>query len=148
MKKYLVTNAAFTGEVTLVYDANDMLVCIDLLNATMQPETIAAFKRAVPVVGSAENFKAAFSAATTIVAANVEISWEMMYKDWPYKRNAFEGKKVWDKMSASDKVAAFYNKKDYISYCKRQQSKYEYQPMMIDRFLRKREFETDWKKLK
>ncbi len=147
MKSYLVTNPNFTGEITLMYNDADLLVSIDLIKSTMKPDTIAAFKRAVPVIGTPENFATAFSAATTIVATDVTITWEMFYKNWPHKRNAFEGKKFWAKMSKTDQVEAYYNQPDYIAYSKWQQSRFEYQPMMADKWLRRREYETNWKQL-
>lgn len=148
MKRFLITNPRFTGEAEIIYNENALLMVIDISNTSMGENMIANFKRAVPAHCSPENLAAAFTGETTIVAADLEITWEMFYGDWPYKRNAHVARKLWDKMNSSDQAIAWHNKKDYIGYCKRQQAKYEYQPMMADSYLRKREFETDWKKLK
>jgi hypothetical protein len=146
MRKYLITNPLYSGHVAVLYNAAGLLVLIDFAETSMGENYITAFKAAVPAHSS--QLASAFKPGTTIVEAALKITWEEFYEDWPYKRNAFLGKKIWVKMNEADKVIAYYNKKDYISYCKRQQSKYDYQPMMVDRYLRQREFETEWKKLK
>lgn len=138
MKKVLITSAKFTGQAEITYDAAGKLLVLDVSDATMPSEALTLFKRAVPVLY--DNLADALQTCT-IIPADVVITFEMFWKLYPLKRNRYKAAQYWEKMNETDKVNAFSSLKAYNKYCTKTQW---YNPMIADKYLRAREFETDW----
>lgn len=147
MRRFIITNTdKFTGQAELVFNKYNVLIIIDCSKANMDVETIKHFKAAAPI--HVDLLDTAFKAPTVIVEDYIDYIFADFYKDWPYKRNAFVAEKLWNKMTKTERIIAYHNKPEYIAFCRRQQAKNDYQPMMADTYLRKREFETEWNKIK
>lgn len=142
MRRFLITSPKFNGQAEIIYNARETLCCIDMTNTDMDEMTVTHFKQSVPVTIS--SMATAFSAITTIVEAGFEVSFEKFYKEYPMKRNRYKAEKVWQKLNDTEKVEAFYSLLSYKKYINRNTW---YTPMIADKYLRDREFETDWNKV-
>jgi hypothetical protein len=86
-----------------------------------------------------------FSNETVIIEADFEMSFDIFYKDYPLKRNRYKVEKAFNNLSKSDQVKAFYSLHNYKKYLTRNSWQ---TPMIGDRYLRDKEFETEWNKIK
>jgi hypothetical protein len=142
MRRFLVTSPKFTGAAEIVYDSAGVLCMIDITQAQMDPETIWSFKKATPVMEA--QLAQAFGEQTVIVEADFEVSFSLFWKDYPLHRNRYKVEKIWSQLGKADQVKAFYSLKAYKRYL----NKATWQtPMIADRYLRDREFETEWNKI-
>ena len=145
MQRFLITNTdKFTGQAELVYNDKGILCIIDCSDTDMSELTMQHFKGVAPVLSS--NIAHAFKAPTVIVEAGFEVSFEKFYKDYPLKRNRFRAEKQWLRMNESDRIKAWYSLQAYKKYCTRNHEWYN--PMIPDAYLTRKEFETDWNKIK
>lgn len=142
MRRFLITSDKFTGTAELIYNDGDLLTCIDMRQAAMPAETIAAFKRAVPVAAS--GISTAFTTGTMVVEADFEVSLEDFKREYPYSRNYHLLDDRWKKMSKTDQVKAYYASIEYRKYCKRESW---YKPMIADSWLCNKEYKNDWRKM-
>lgn len=142
MRRFLITSEKYTGTAELIYNDDDMLTCIDLRQTAMPADTIAAFKRAVPVMVA--GISTAFTAGTTVVEADFEVSLEDFKREYPYSRNYHLLDDRWKKMSKTDQVQAYYAAIEYRKYCKRENW---YKPMIADSWLCNKEYKNDWRKM-
>ena len=144
MRRFLITSNKFTGTAELIYSNLLHLVCIDMRNAVMSPEVITAFKKAMPTVFSEEAIKAAISEGTTIVEADLIVTFKQFYDDYPLKRNRYKAEKIFNGMSKTDQVTAYYSLAGYKKYLAQHNW---LNPMIADNYLRNHHFETDWSKV-
>lgn len=144
MRKFLITNNnRFTGQAEIVYNSRGILCIIDCSDTDMDEQTVHDFKRAVPV--NVDRLSEAFKAPTVILESNYEVSFDKFYKDYPLKRNRFKAEKQWLKLTETERVMAWHSLSGYKKYL----AKFEWQnPMMADTYLSRKEFQTEWHKLK
>lgn len=145
MRKFIITSLEFEGNISLTYNDRETIVEINLINAIISKIRLQRFFEHLPKTINDLPFYSQRSINDTIVEVDFVITFEMFWKEYPFHRNMFRVQKVWDKMSKTDQVKAYYNVKDYSWYL----DKYDWcSPMIGDRYLRERQFETDWKKLR
>lgn len=142
MRRFLITSDKFNGQVELIYSTADMLLCIDMRQAIIDPETVKAFKRAVPV--HCNEFATAFQAGTIVVETDFAISLDDFKREYPYSRNYHLLQKRWERMSKTEQVQAYYAAIDYRNYCKKNDW---YTVKIADTWLAKKEYLNDWKKM-
>lgn len=144
MKRFLITNTEkFDGQAELVYNQRGTLCIIDCSNTNMDEDTMRLFKNAAPV--SINNLGNQFKHPTVIVETSIEISFEKFYKEYPLKRNRYKAEKQWAKLNETDRIVAYHSLSAYKKYLSRN----TWQNCMIaDSYLSRREFETDWNKIK
>ena len=143
MRKFIITSPAYTGEAEAAYDETGRLILINLQHTNMDAQLIVRFKAKVPAL--VDELEPAFAESKcTIIESEYVITFEMFYKDYPLKRNRYKVQKQWDKMNKTEQVKAFVSLAKYKKYLQR----LEWQtPMIADRYLRDREYETEWNKL-
>jgi hypothetical protein len=141
MRRFLVTSDKFGGTAELIYDTVSLAV-IDLRGCQITAETISAFKRAVPVLVA--DLATAFTAGTTVVEADFEISLDDFKREYPYSRNYHLLDKRWSKLGKVDQVNAYYAAIEYRKYCQRNEW---YKPKIADSWLANGEYKNDWKKM-
>lgn len=142
MRRFLITSNKFTGTAELLYGHDGHLLAIDMRQAAIAPEIKQAFKRAVPV--NLADLQQSFTEGTTIVEADYVVSFKQFYDEYPLKRNRYKAEQVFEAINKSEQVKAYYSLKQYNRYCHRNSW---YTPMIADKYLRNREYETDWDKL-
>lgn len=140
MRRFLITNPRYTGEAVLLYNTDDVLQRIDISMTDMSPETIAHFKRAVPVQLS--GLEAAFKAPTVVVESEVVITFEQFWKKYDHKFNKDRCEKLWDKMSKTDKIRAYYELDRYHKFLRKNPEHFKLHP---DTYLRNKAWLNDYK---
>lgn len=144
MQRFLITNTEkFDGQAELVFNTKGTLCIIDCSNTDMDEFTMQHFKQAAPV--TANRLKEAFKHPTVIVEAGFEITFEKFYKDYPLKRNRYKAEKAWTKLNDTERIKAWHSLSAYKKYCSRNDW---YNPMIADAYLTRKEYETDWNKVK
>lgn len=141
MKQFIIKSPKADGEVRVVY-RDGMLQKIDFTGAKLGVFEIDNFKRKVPAL--LEHLKESFNEHTMITEDVFDISVEMFYREYPYKRNPHLLPDIWKKMSPADQVLAYYAAIEYRKYCERIEW---YNPKVAATWLQKKEYLNDWKNL-
>lgn len=145
MQKYLISNPRFLGEAHITYNNEGNLIIIDLSNTNLNSTILQAFKNAIPPTEDQLINGNSFTQATKIIEENYTVTFEQFWQRYPLHRNRYKAEIVYNKLSVSIQIQAYENLQQYIKYCKRNASYYT--PMLADRYLRTREYETNWNKL-
>lgn len=142
MRRFIVTSTKFTGTAELIYNDNGTICLIDLRNAEMDEMTAYHFKSAVNA--SERKLASGFGKDTIIVQSDFELTFETFWKDYPLHRNRFMVEKFWGKMNRTEQIKAFHSLHAYKKYITKNSW---YTAMIADRYLRNKEYETDWNKM-
>lgn len=118
MRRFLITSQKFTGTAELLYNDQEVLNRIDCTQTDMSADTVAAFKRAVPVLINALLKEPWCGADTTIIEADFEVSFLMFWKRYDKKINKKRAQLAWNKLSKSEQVKAFYGIDAYTKFLK------------------------------
>lgn len=145
MRRFVITSPKFTGEAVLVYNEKETLCIVDASKTDMDQTVIGHFKHAAPVSVPELLAGKRFTSDVVIREEGVVVTFEQFYNDYPLKRNRYKVEQLWKKMNATDQVRAFYSLHGYKKYLHRNTWQ---TPMIADRYLRNREFETEWDKIK
>lgn len=142
MRRFLITSEKFEGIAELIYNKSGQLVCIDMRQTSMDAEVIRHFKKAAPV--TTEQMAEAFTAGTTVVETEFEISLDDFKREYPYGRNFHLLPDIWNKMNKTQQVEAYYGAIEYRKYCNRTDW---YKPKIAASWLMKKEWMNDWRKM-
>jgi hypothetical protein len=144
MQRFLITNTdKFTGQAELVFNDKGTLCIIDCSDTDMDTDTIRHFKNVAPV--TVTDLPAAFKTPTIIVEAGFDITFDRFYKDYPIKRNRYKAEKAWAKLNDTDRIKAWHSISSYKKYLSK---KNWLSAMLADSYLNRKEFETEWSKIK
>lgn len=113
MKRFLITSDKFTGQAELVYD-DVKLVNVSLIDTNMNAELAQAFVRCIS--GKAENVADKFGGSTKILAADLEITFEMFWKAYDKKINKNRCIALWQKLNNSERTEAYIGIRKYNKY--------------------------------
>lgn len=145
MRKFLITSPKYNGAVEVVYNERSTLCIIDAGKTDMSEDVMNHFKKIVPVnmhlLLDGPNM---FSADTVICESDFVITFKQFYDNYPLKRNRYKAEKVFEGMNKTEQVKAFYSLHNYKKYMNRNSW---YTPMIADKYLRNREYETEWNKV-
>lgn len=139
MKKYLISNPVFEGEVMVLY-INGELKAIDFTQANMDAMAVEYFKNKVPV--NEQNLKSSFKPETIIVACDVQVRFEEFWQKYNHKFNRARAEALWDRLSKSDQVVAFYALDAYHKYLRKHPTQAKLHP---DSYLRTKAFNNDYR---
>lgn len=143
MRRFLITSPSYTGEAEIVYNQFGLLVRIDCTRCHMMPKTMQAFKEKIPAL--IEELEPMFKGTTiTVVEVEFEATFEMFWKEYPYKRNRHLAESYWPKMNKTDQVTALLAATAYARYCKKNSW---YNPKIADTWLKQKEYLNEWNKL-
>lgn len=140
MQRFLITSPRYTGEAVLLYNGNGLLQKIDCSMTDMNAETITHFKRAAPAL--VKDLEAAFNAPTVIVASEIIITFEQFWKKYDHKFNKDRCEKLWDKLSKTDKVVAYYELDKYHKFLRKNPTQFKLHP---DTYLRNKAWLNDYR---
>jgi hypothetical protein len=143
MKKFLISNSKFIGEVEVVYNSQNLIQSIDFSSTNLTDTQRQLFKVQIPILWG--HLTTAFSSATTIVEASYECTFEDFYKSYPTKRNRYKAETAFAKLTKIQKVQATQSLQAYKKYLNRNSW---ITPMIADSYITRREYETDWNKEK
>jgi len=109
MKRFIVTSPSWVGEAEIVYNDAGKLARLSFEGCTI-PEhdrVVCNFKFITPV--SIDKLQEAFApTSATIVEADFEVNFDMFWKSYNLKHNRLRAVKLWDKLSKTDQVKAYY----------------------------------------
>lgn len=142
MRRFIITSDKFSGSAELVFNTQGLLLMIDARKATMDTDTMQKFKRAAPV--TIDQISTAFTAGTTVIEQDFEISLDDFKREYPYSRNYHLLAKRWEKMNKTDQVEAYFSAIEYRKYCNRNDW---YKPKIADSWLANKEYKNDWRKM-
>lgn len=135
-------NAAYTGEVEMVFDGDGRLVLFDVMATNMPPTIIRIFKEKVPV--HIDELPTAFRDTVTIVEASYEVDFiKDFWNKYEKKINKQRCLPVWEKLSLADRVAACLGIKPYDKYLKG--LPYKRPKADPETYLKDRYWENEWK---
>lgn len=139
MTRYILTSNKFSGQILLSFNHRGTISQIDMINAELDAHDTANFLRSVPLLES--NLPTAFSSAVTIVQDNFKVTFEEFWHAYNHKINKKRCIPIWDKMSLSQQVKAFYGVREYDKFLARAK-RIKCDP---ERYLRDEMFENEWK---
>ena len=143
MKKLILTSPLFSGEVELLYGVDSKLVLIDMRNAELTEKQVKYMKDLTPIIFDKDTFKESFkSDSLTVVEENFEVTFDMWYKDYPYKRNRDRCDKLWSKMSKADRLRAYAGNKAYKRFLAKRPWQTTLDP---ENYLKNREWLNEYK---
>lgn len=120
MKRYLVTNPNFTGAVELIYLQNGLLQKIDFSNCSMTEIQLHYFKEKAPSNVNTEKVADVFSKATTVIMADVAITFDMFWVGYNKKINKLRCIPLWEKMPQAEQVQAYCHIAVYDKFLKKE----------------------------
>lgn len=143
MRRFLITSPSITGEAELVYNEFGILVKIDCTGCKMIAATMQAFK--AKIATRVDELQASLIGTTaTCVEVEFEATFEMFWKEYPYKRNRHLAEAYWPKMNKTDQVTALMAASAYAKYCKKNGW---YNAKIADTWLKTKEYLNEWNKL-
>ncbi len=113
MKRYLITNPRFNGEVVAIFN-DGVLQKLDFAATSMKAPAISVFKNSMPVFEVELQKK--FGADTNIIESDFNITFQQFWKKYDHKFNANRCEALWDKMSKADKILAYFGLDKYHRY--------------------------------
>ena len=140
MKRYLITSPRYSGEAELIFNPDGQLAIIDCSQTNMGPHVMAHFKRAVPV--SENELKQAFTAEVVIVQSEYQITFDMFWKKYDHKFNKDRCEQLWNRLSQSIKIAAYFGLDKYHRYLRKNSTQIKMHP---DTYLRNKAWLNDYK---
>jgi hypothetical protein len=144
VRRFLITSSLkFTGEIELVYGADETLMGISFVNASMSAEVKQHFVKEAGRAVVFNNFVDVFNSShLTIVEGTFEISFDMFWQKYDKKINRKRCEPLWLKMNMSDRVSAFMGIDAYNKYLRRDSWRTKADP---EKYLRDRYWENEWK---
>ncbi len=144
MKRLLITSPLYTGEAEVIYDDAGRLISFSVSATNMPVAMVSGFKNTIPAVYDQLATVMADKKAT-IVEAGFNISFEMWWDKYDHKRNKVPAQRVWDKLTESERVTAYYNTDVYKKWCA---DRAWYNQLYPDTYLRQKNFNTEWNNIK
>ena len=139
MKRFLITSTKFTGTAEIFYNAAGILNKIDCTDTDMDAYTIAPFKRAVSP--TLDDIAKGFSNDVSIVETSIEVKFEMFWDKYKRKINRKRAEALFNKLSQSDQVKAYYGIDGYNKFLKSEGYRSKQDP---DTYLTKRTWENEY----
>lgn len=140
MKRYLITSPRYTGEAELVYNTKGELIIIDCSQTDMHPGVMFHFKKAAPVLES--ELQKAFSSEVIIIESEYVVTFEMFWKKYNHKFNKDRCEGLWNKLSKSNQITAFFGLDKYLKFRRKNPEHYIMHP---DTWLRSKGWGNDYK---
>jgi hypothetical protein len=144
MRRFLLTSTKFIGTVELVYNEQEHLRRLDFIDTNLEPEQIFGFLKTAPITIKHLENGVGLSQSSTVIEAAYEISFEDFWKAYPLRRNRFRVEKQWAKMPKTEIVKAFFSLPGYCQYLKKNAWQ---TPMIADRYLQEKQYETEWNRI-
>jgi hypothetical protein len=146
MRHFLMTSPAFEGHVNLIYDGDGAIQQVDFTDCTIPYQIRKILLERIANFILLDQLPSVLNGShATVVEKGYEVTFEQFWAAYPLHRNAFKARQFWSKMDEAEQVKAFMSLKVYKRYLDR--NKEWLKPMLGDRYLRTREYETEWHKI-
>lgn len=143
MRRFIISNETkFSGNAEIWYNEKGTLCKIDCTQTNMEEVIILNFKQAIPASLNKLINGNAFSSETTIVEADLDITFDKFWEDYRKKINKVRCEPLWSKMSKVQQVAAYYGIGKYDKYLHKESWRSKSDP---ESYLRNRMWENEWR---
>lgn len=153
MTKYTITFTSYPdNSIDIIYNSSNTLIKFDATHAQdLTDKQIMWMYSQVPTLLTnvelqLKEFIKKANDKIVIVQADIDTHFDTFWQAYDYKRNRKQAEAVFTKLSHADKVKAIYSSKAYHAYRRRKGDWLE--QMLPDTYLRNRQFDTDWGKLR
>lgn len=153
MRKYLITHINYPGEfIEVVYSKEGRIMNMSFKEMpNLGLAQLNYLQRNIPTILEDDEKQMADLIGATkgkieITAADFNVSFEVFWDLYGYKRHKKDAEKLYNRLSYADKVTCLMSIKPYHAYRKRKGAWME--QMLPDTYISKREFETDWKTIR
>ena len=149
MRKFSITNPAFTGEILITYNADNLLVCVDATDTNCMLKHIDWIMSTAPreikisVLEEMKQWLQKTSCILTEVALNV--SFDTFWKLYNYPINRKRAETTYNRLSDSDKLLVIQSIRKYDKYLAQVDWKSKQHP---DTYLKNESWKTEFEKLK
>ena len=143
MKRFIVTSSSWIGEAEIVYNDNGLLVKLSFDNCTIpaHEKVVSGFKAITPVLMG--DLQTAFAhTKATVVEADFEVTFDMFWKAYNHKINKVRTLPLWNKLSKTDQVKAYYGIAAYDKYLKKESWMGKQLP---ENYIRNKSWENEYK---
>ena len=143
MKKFIVTSSGWIGEAEILYNDKGHLVKISFENCTIPNHrtVVLKFKEITPVLMG--DLQDAFSkTSATVVEAEFEVTFDMFWQAYNHKINKARTLPLWNKLSKTDQVKAYYGIAPYDKYLKKESWMGKQLP---ENYIRNKSWENEYK---
>jgi methionyl-tRNA synthetase len=153
MYKYIITHKEIAGEeLEITYNANGRLLKWDATNMnSLQPNQMQWLKNNVPIqltdpVAQFTKIIEDSKGKLAITQSEFDVSFDTFWEAFDNKLHKKDAQKLFEKLSYADKVKCIQSCGPYKRYCQRKGEWYNQQ--LPDTYISKRNFETDWNKIR
>jgi len=142
MTHYVLTSPSFGGQVEFKYNAIGRLILYKD-GSDMTPEQREWMLKRMPFSAEGlEAIKAVIKGRLDEVPP--DLTFDTAYNHYGYPRNRFRAEPIWNKLKEGDRLNCLRSFRPYRQYVERK----GIAMMCFDRYLRERQWETDWHSLK
>lgn len=138
MKRYLITHPRFNGEVEIIYQ-DGRLVHVSFVSCNMSMEDMNTFMKRIHA--DENKLVDGFGKATSIVATDVEITFDMFWKAYQKKINRARCILLWDKMNTMQRAMAYTGIRAYNKYLAKEKWRGKADP---ETYLRNKYWENEY----
>lgn len=143
MRKFLLSSPHFTGQVEIVFNANDIVETIDFSNSNT---TLSHRKSLLERFGkncTLDALQAVIEGtAATIIEAEFELSFTMFWNAYGLKINKKRCEPLWAKLNKTNQLKAWQGISGYDKFLKRNTWRSKADP---ETYLRNEMWENEWK---
>lgn len=141
MRKFQITSPTLNGEITIAYNDNDVLCCIDMNQCIVTSTIASAVLRKLPLtVQQLTEYK--WNEGTLCIEVDVVISFDDFWKDYPMKVNKKRCIKIWDSLPKHKQVKATNGIVPYKKHLRKNEWKECKSP---DTYLRNESWEDEYR---
>jgi hypothetical protein len=142
MKRFILNSPKFQGNAEIHYNGSGVLCKIDLTNCLMEERVVHHFKAAVPSTLALLLNGNAFSSETSIVEAEYEITFDMLWNAYSKKHNRIRCEKLWKGLSKIEQIEALHGIVAYDKFLKKETWRSKADP---ETYLRNQMWNNEWK---
>lgn len=144
MRRLILTSPVITGQVEIIYNDNELIEVIDFSKTA--PTAAGVRKGLLERLARFPQFADAEQIVTgtqgILVEADLEVTFDMFWKKYDKKINKARAIKLWDKLSKTDQVKAYYGIDAYDKYLQKESWRSKADP---ENYLRNRYWENEYK---
>lgn len=143
MKRYILTGPKIAGQLEIIYREGS-LIKIDMSDADLVDIQKSWLLKNISLSEMKLEAMMILLKDCTLVQDDYEITLDDFKREYPYSRNSHLLPPIWNKLSASHKVIAWEQAREYRKYCERNEW---YKPKIAAKWLKDKEYLNSWKKL-
>ena len=144
MRRFLLTSTKFTGQIELVYNEQSLISIIRFDNCNLPAAHLQKFLVIISVAVTVEAMPVQLKQYDhlTLIESDFEVTMDMFWNKYNKKINRKRCEQIWNKLTKSDQVKAYYGIDSYFKYLKAESWRTKLDP---ENYLRNRTWENEYK---